>query len=305
MLPFPTFKLERPDNLSDALALVTAPDSRILAGGTDLLPNLKHRLEMPDTLVSLSRVNALQGITSSENGLRIGATTTLAAVAAHPMVDTQYPALAAACRTVATSTIQEMGTLGGNLLLDTRCRYLNQPVGWRTAIGGCLKCKGNTCHVAREGRGCYAAHSADTVPVLWLMGAEVVIASTEGERQVPISALYKEDGIDRTVLQRGDLLTAIVLPKPRGFVAHRKLRLRGSIDYPLLLVAVLRAGAGATAVISAVGPRPITVSVDRAQDLPDAAHAATRPLNTHLTSTLWRRHMVRVEVARALEATTR
>ena len=304
MLPLPSFKLERPDTLRDALDIVAQPDVRILAGGTDLLPNLKHRLETPSTLVSLKGVAALRGITADANGLHIGATTTLAQVAAHPIVTANYPALASACRTVATTTIQEMATIGGNLLLDTRCRYLNQPVGWRTAIGGCLKCGGNVCHVAREGRGCYAAHSADTVPVLWLMGAEVVIASAEGERRVPITALYKDEGIDRHVLRRGDLLTAVVLPRARGFVAHRKLRLRASIDYPLLLVAVLREGAGASAVISAIGPRPITVSVDRAKDLPAAAHAAAKPLNTHLMSTLWRRHMVQVEVTRALDATT-
>jgi 4-hydroxybenzoyl-CoA reductase subunit beta len=305
MLPFPSFKLERPDKLTDLIALAAIPDARLVAGGTDLLPNLKHRIEKPPIVVAMTRVDGLHGITQTDDELVIGATTTLSEVAAHPSVVRHYPALADACRTVATSTIQEMGTLGGNVMLDTRCRYLNQPDGWRNAIGGCLKCDGNVCHVAPSGSGCYAAHSADTVPVLWVMGAQLTLISENGERKIAISDLYQEDGIHRTSLQRGEILTAIHLPTPRGFVAHRKLRLRGSIDYPLLLCAVRREGSGATAVLSAIGPQPIVIQVDRASELVEAAWAATKPLNTHMASTSWRRHMVRVEVKRALEATTR
>ncbi len=305
MLPLPIFKLERPDTLEQAVELMAVPQSRVLAGGTDLLPNLKHRLETPKTLVALGGLRELAGITAEEHGIRIGATTTLAEVAAHPLVNGCYPALANASKTVGTSTIQEMATLGGNLLLDTRCKYLNQPQGWRQTIGGCLKCAGHVCHVAQQGTGCYAAHSADTVPVLWLMGAHIEIVDKDGLSTLPISALYTDDGINRHVLPPGALLTAVILPEPRGFVAHRKLRLRTAIDYPLLLVAVRREGAGAVAVISAVGPRPIEVRVDNAQDLVEAAMAVTKPLNTHIMSTSWRRQMVEVEVRRALEATTR
>jgi 4-hydroxybenzoyl-CoA reductase subunit beta len=305
MLPFPSFKLERPDTLTELIELAAIPDARLVAGGTDLLPNLKHRIERPKVVVSLAGVGGLHGITHTDEELVIGATTSLSEVAAHPNVARHYPALAEACRTVATSTIQEMGTLGGNVMLDTRCRYLNQPDGWRNAIGGCLKCDGNVCHVAPSGKGCYAAHSADTVPVLWLMGAQLTLLSAQGERKIPISALYGDDGIHRTTIQRGEILTTIHLPAPRGFVAHRKLRMRGAIDYPLLLCAVRREGSGATAILSAIGPQPIVVQVDQASDLAEAAWAAAKPLNTHMASTTWRRHMVRVEVQRALEATTR
>jgi len=305
MLPFPSFALEQPDKLADLLELAAVPDSRLVAGGTDLLPNIKHRIEKPRTVISLQRVANLNGITQTDEGLVIGATTTLSDVAASEAVAKAYPALSAAIRTIATSTIQEMGTLGGNVMLDTRCRYLNQPDGWRNAIGGCLKCDGAVCHVAQTSHDCYAAHSADTVPVLWLMGAELELHSTDGERRVPLCDFYENDGIDRTTLNRGEVLTAIHLPHPRGFVAHRKLRMRGAIDYPLLLCAVRREGSGATAVLSAIGPKPIAVHVDQANDLVEAAWAAAKPLNTHMASTAWRRHMVRVEVQRALEATTR
>ena len=305
MLPFPAFTLAQPDSMADLLDLASAPDSRLVAGGTDLLPNIKHRIERPQTVVSLKRVGGLRGITPREDGLSIGAMTTLSDLAASEEVVRGYPALAAAVRTIATSTIQAMGTIGGNIMLDTRCRYLNQPDGWRNAIGGCLKCDGSICHVAQTSHDCYAAHSADTVPVLWLMGAELELHSRSGVRQVPLSAFYADDGIDRNTLRRGEVLTTIHLPNPRGFVAHRKLRMRGSIDYPLLLCAVRREGSGAKAILSAIGPKPIAVQVDHASDLVEAAWAATKPLNTHMASTAWRRHMVRVEVQRALEATTR
>jgi 4-hydroxybenzoyl-CoA reductase subunit beta len=302
MLPFPPFELARPGSLRELLQRLEEPDARILAGGTDLMPNLKHRIEKPPVLVSLKGVQELNGIVENEDGITIGATTTLSEVAAHPIVSERYPALRDACRTVGTSTVQEMGTLGGNLMLDTRCRYLNQPDGWRTAIGGCLKCEGNVCHVARTGSGCYAAHSADTVPVLWLMGARLRIAALTHERELELPELYTTDGIRRHTLRRGELLHSIHLPRPRGFVAHRKLRTRGAIDYPLLLTAVRREGNGASAVLSALGPQPILVQAAVAADLPEKAWAAAKPLNTHTASTSWRKHMVRVEVKRALES---
>ncbi len=302
MLPLPPFRLECPDTIEQLLPLAAVPGSRLLAGGTDLLPSLKHRLFQAEVLVSLGRVDALGGIEQREAGLRIGATARLWDVARHPAVCQAYPALAAACRTVATSTIQAMATLGGNVMLDVRCIYFNQPDGWRESIGGCLKCEGDVCHVARTGTGCYAAHSADTVPALWLYGAKVELQSTTGTRLLPMPSLYGSDGIDRLHIQPGEVLTAIHLPPPAGPVHHRKVRLRGAIDYPALLVAVRRDGAGATAIVSAIGPAPIEVSADRMEDLAEQAMAAARPLNTHAISTSWRRAMVRVEVARAVAA---
>ncbi len=300
MLPLPRFALQCPESLGELLPLAAEPGAKLLAGGTDLLPSLKHRLLSADVLVSLSRV-PLSGITQTDAGLRIGAGTTLIDVALNEVVQADYPALAAACKTVATSTIQAMGTLGGNIMLDVRCIYFNQPDTWRDSIGGCLKCEGSVCHVARTGSGCYAAHSADTVPALWLLGAQLELQSTSGVRQLALSDLYKEDGIDRLSIAPGEVLTAITLPKPTGTTVHRKLRLRGAIDYAALLVAVRRQGDGAQAVISAIGPQPIAVSAESADDLTELAWDAAKPLNTHAISTAWRRQMVRVEVSRALK----
>jgi len=196
-----------------------------------------------------------------------------------------------------------MATLGGNLMLDTRCAYYNQPQGWRDSIGGCLKAAGSVCHVARTGTGCYAAHSADTVPVLWLMGAEVELASATSRHRVPIQALY--DGLDGRRWLRtepGEVVVRVWVPLQAGDIAYRKVRRRGAIDYGALLVGVRREGLGAVAVIGAVGPAPIEVRAAATPELPERAWEAVKPLNTHLVSTSWRRHMVRVSVKRALES---
>jgi len=302
MLPFPSFTYEAPETLDDAIALATSEDVRVVAGGTDLLPSIKHRLFTPKTLLSLRKLTDLRAISTYDSGLHIGATATLMDVRRHPVVQAKYPALAAACQTIATATIQNMGTLGGNIMLDTRCLFYNQPAGWREAINGCLKAEGSKCHVAPRGTGCYAAHSADTIPALWLYGARIALASPSGTREVLLSDLYDTDGRTWLKIQPGELLTHIIIPPPATPVVHRKLRIRGAIDYGLLLVAVQRQGDGARAVVSAIGPRPIEVSVDNADDLPDATWKKSSPLPTHAIAAPWRKHMVRIEVRRALQA---
>jgi 4-hydroxybenzoyl-CoA reductase subunit beta len=206
-----------------------------------------------------------------------------------------------------------MGTLGGNLMLDTRCIWYNQSQFWRDSLGGCLKCEGEICHVAPKGEGCYAAHSADTVPVLMLLGAQVEFASSGGTRRTPVAELYPEDGLYGPKAKAGELLTRVLIPAPSGVIAYRKLRTRGAIDYPLLLTAVRvdrdAAGApiGGAIVLSALGPNPLQVQgvseAIAAGDTEAAAELAFKqalPLSTHNGASTWRKKMVRVEVRRAL-----
>ncbi len=319
MLPLPPFELHQPDTVEAALALLADhPDARVVSGGTDLLPSMKYGLFRPPALVSTSHIAGFRAIADLGAGLAIGAGATLMEVRRHPLVRRRYPALAAACATVATPTIQEMGTLGGNVLLDTRCIWYNESTFWRGALGGCLKCEGDVCHVAPRGKGCYAAHSADTVPVLLLLGAEVELRSVRGTRRVPLASLHTDDGRTPAALEPGELLTRILLPPPSGRVVHRKLRQRGAIDYPLLLTAVrvdeddLGRVRGGRIVLSALGPRPIEVEgaaeALAAGNVEAAAELAWRqafPLSTHHAPSTWRKHMVRVEVRRALEALLR
>ncbi len=315
MLPLPPFELHQPVSLAQATALLSDLEKpRIISGGTDLLPSMKYGLFTPPHLVSTRRIESFDAISGTDEGLSIGAGSTLSSVADHPWVQRHYPALAAACRTVATPTIQGMGTLGGNVMLDTRCLWYNQSTFWRNALGGCLKCDGEICHVAPKGQGCYAVHSADTVVVLLLLDAEIELASVRGTRRVLLDALYTNDGIHWTLLEPGELITRILLPPPpRARVGFRKLRARGSIDYPLLLTAVRidldenNQRTGGRVALSALGPRPIEISgisesiaQSKPKEAAEIAWSQAFPLPTHQWSTPWRKKMVRVEVARAL-----
>jgi 4-hydroxybenzoyl-CoA reductase subunit beta len=316
MLPLPSFDLLRPETAAEAARLLAdAPDTRIISGGTDLLPSMKYGLFTDDVLLSTSRIAGLREIVAGDRGgLSIGAGATLRCIGRHPLVLERYPALAAACATVATPTIQAMATLGGNVMLDTRCVWYNQSTFWRGALGGCLKCEGDVCHVAPKGTGCYAAHSADTVPVLGALDARAELTSVSGVREVPIRELYDVDGRSWIRKQPDELLTRVLIPAPpRARITFRKLRARGAIDYPLLLT-VTRVDldekdrpTGGRIVLSAIGPQPVEVEgVDALLargDLEAAAELAykkTFPLATHVWSSTWRKKMVRVEVRRAL-----
>lgn len=280
MLPLHPFRIERPRTVEEACTLLSQ-GGRPLAGGTDLLPNVKNGIEAPELMVALWDIEELKQ--------PLGALQTLRQVG-----DT-VPALRDCTRSVATPTIQRMGTLGGNLLLDSRCRWFNQSRFWREALpkGACLKCEGGThCYVAPRGSGCYAAHSADTVPVLWLLEAQVELASVRGRRTLPVDRLHER--------ARDELLVRVILPLDPPAIVFRKLRARAAIDYPLLLTAVREDG---VAVLSAIGPRPLRVEVGTNPEAAgDAAYAACFPLDTHNAPSTWRKHMVRVETRRAVQS---
>lgn len=242
MLRLPSFRLEQPDTLPQALALLdqAGPEAAVLAGGTDLLPNMKHELRRPSVVIALSRVPGLTGIAEAADGaIEIGAMTPLAEVAQSALVARALPALAQAAALVAGPQLRQRGTLGGNVLLDTRCQYVNQSHFWRSALGFCLKKDGTVCHVVAGGSRCVAAASADTVPALMTLGAVLEIARHDRTRQLPIDAFFVADGIVNRRLEPTELLTRVRVPRPaaghRG--AYGKLRERGSIDFPLLGVA--------------------------------------------------------------------
>ena len=315
LLPLPAFDLLHPESVEECIALLQEhPDAKIIAGGTDLLPSMKYGLFEPPTLISTKKIASLQELGTEDGGLQIGASLTHRELQQSSAVSERLPVLAEVCSQIATPTLQAMGTLGGNIMLDTRCIWYNQSDLWRTALGGCLKCEGSVCHVAPKGTGCYAAHSADTIPVLLLAKAEVEFAGPGGLRRIPLRELYHSDGLVGTHTQPTELLTRILVPAPEGTIAYRKLRVRASIDYPLLLTAVRvdrdAAGTctGGAVALSSIGPRPLLLEDElsdliRSGDITAAAEAAYKiamPLSTHNTSSLWRKKMVRVEVKRAL-----
>jgi 4-hydroxybenzoyl-CoA reductase subunit beta len=319
----PTFQLLRPKTLDGALALMARHEGevKIVAGGTDLLPSMKQKLFTPPYVLDLRGVNELRGIRSTSSGVEIGALTTLAAIEHSPLIRKDYPVLYQAAKTVASPVLRNMGTIGGNLCLDTRCLWYNQSLLWRQSCGFCLKKDGDLCHVAPGGKFCWATFSGDTPPALLCLAAEIEIAGPQGVRRTPLSEFYVNDGIVRLHLASSEIVTRVYLPESsagwRG--SYQKLRVRGSIDYPLAGVAVaLRMRAGrvedARMAITAVNPAPFLVkdadahlvgalpTEDLAERIADLAASTAKPLTTSALTPEYRREMVRVFAKRAVLA---
>ena len=321
MIRLPAFGYVAARTLDQAVrALADAgPDGMLVAGGTDLFPNMKRRQFEPKTLVGLRAVEELRGIGGSpRGGLTVGACTTLTAVARHPEVARAYPALATAAGLVSSPQLRNMGTLGGNVCVDTRCNYYNQSYEWRKAIGFCMKKDGDICLVAPGSARCWAVSSSDTAPALWSLGARVRLAGPGGERTVPIAALYHDDGIQYLSKRADEIVAEIVLPPADGWRStYLKLRRRGSFDFPVLGVAVAlrmeddvvreaRIVLGAVASMPREAPRAAAALVGQrltGETIEAAAEAAAGPAkpldNTDLTHP-YRKKVTRVYVARAL-----
>jgi len=331
MLRLPQFEMETPDSLSEAIALLEAhPGAMLVAGGTDLVPNMKHELFTPKVVVSLARVAELRGISRAASGwITIGAMTTLEDVAASAVVLAHAPVLAQACGLVAGPQLRTMGTLGGNVLLDTRCQWYNQTYFWRQALGFCLKKDGTKCHVVEGGSKCVAAASNDSAPALMTLRAELVFQSARGRRTVPIDDFWVADGIQNKKLEPGEILVEVRIPPtgPGHRGAYGKLRERGSIDFPLLGVAVRievdekDVVLGADVVITALQARPLRIQRatqalaghaigssafdEGVARLAGQAHKQCHPMPNVPGDADWRRAMVPVYVRRTLLAAAR
>jgi 4-hydroxybenzoyl-CoA reductase subunit beta len=236
----PAFRLLKPRDLAEATAALAAdPGARVLAGGTDLIANLRRGIGAPSVLVDLGALADLGRVEPREDGLRIGAGVTLAALAAHAGVRGSHPAIAEAAAAIAGPAHRNVATVGGNLCLDTRCVFYNQSEWWRRANDFCLKHGGDTCHVAPQGRICRAAYSGDLAPALLALGATAEIAAAAGVRRIALAGLYLDDGAAHLALRPGEILAAVHVPAhPAGLRSgYRKARARGAIDFPLAGVA--------------------------------------------------------------------
>ncbi|NRA96113.1 MAG: FAD binding domain-containing protein [Planctomycetes bacterium] len=242
MMRLPTFTYVGAKTLEDAVtALADDPEgTRLVAGGTDLWPNLKRRHQGARSVVGLRRVAGLRGITGDPAaGVTIGAMTTLTDILRCPMLRDGYPGFVRAVASISSPVLRNMGTLGGNLCLDTRCTYYNQNEEWRQSIGYCMKEVGDTCWVAPGSPRCWAVQASDSAPALCSLDAHVVLHSTAGERVIPIADLYNDDGIVYLTKSRTEILTEIRLgPAGARRSTYWKLRRRGSIDFPVLGVGV-------------------------------------------------------------------
>jgi 4-hydroxybenzoyl-CoA reductase subunit beta len=270
----PEFQLLRPTTLTDVLAARAAhPDSSLLGGGTDLVVNIRRGIVAPPVLIDMNGVAELQAITADASGIEIGASVTLSALARHPGVVEHYPVVAQAAGVIAGPTHRNMGTVGGNLCLDTRCIYYNQSEWWRDANHHCLKTTGEICHVAPKSHGvCFATFSGDLAPALLTLGAEIDLAGPAGRRTLPLNGLYigharhdsaSGDGKNYLALKPGELVTAVrARSTPDLRSAYDKIRIRRSIEYPVAGVAVaLRREGDALAdlrvAFTGTNPRPV------------------------------------------------
>lgn len=325
-MSLPQFKLLRPRTLEEALSLLakhsdhSAHNLRIVAGGTDLIPSMRQKLFEPRYVLDIRHIAELKGIREQQGtGVEIGALTSLTTIEHSDLLQRRYPVLTEAAATVASPLLRNMGTIGGNICLDTRCLWYNQSLTWRKGCGFCIKKDGDLCHVAPGGTKCWAAFSGDTPPALLCLNAEIEIASASGLRRLPLRDFYTNDGVAYRNLQPNELVTRVFLPESsadyRG--VYRKLRVRGSIDYPLAGVAIVMKRsnghvADARVAITAVNPAPLLVKgasellagkiIDEAlaEAVGSLAAKTAKPLTTSALTPEYRREMIRVFTKRAV-----
>lgn len=320
MIRLPEFAYYAPSSVEQAVALKAehGSEAMFVAGGTDLFPNMKRRQFEPKVLIGLRGVGELQSIRNGA-GMTVGSGVTLAELEHNPDIRSSYPTLAHAASLISTPQLRNAGTIGGNLCLDTRCTYYNQSYEWRKALGFCMKKDGDTCWVALSSKRCLAVSSSDCAPVAIALGAEVRLVSPQGERTLPAEALFRDDGMEYLEKAPDELLISIKLPDLTGWrTSYRKLRRRGSIDFPILGVAVaIRIGPdgaceAARLVLGAVASRPITVeqapsilvgrpvTEEAVWEAADAAVKLARPLDNTDMALSYRKKVARVYVARTL-----
>jgi 4-hydroxybenzoyl-CoA reductase subunit beta len=332
VLRLPRFVMEIPRTVEEAAhrlhelgahqqdpATVGTPGLRVMtvAGGTDLYPNMKRRQFTPEVLISLRR--ALSREVHANGAVTIGAGATLTTVAEHPLIRSRYAALAMAAGLVSTPQLRNMGTIGGNICLDTRCNWYNESLFWRTAEGFCMKTHASVvCRVAPSSPRCLAVASADTVPALIALGAKVQVDSVRGRRSVDLAELYREDGIRYLTLAGDEIVTEVALPPAEGWRStYLKLRDRASFDFPIvgLAAAVRMEGARvaeARVALTAVASRPIfveaataplvgsTLEDDAIAAAAEAAFKAARPMDNTSGTIAQRKRSVSVFATRAL-----
>ncbi|HEX6203288.1 MAG TPA: FAD binding domain-containing protein [Thermoanaerobaculia bacterium] len=295
MLRLPRFDYRPAATLDEAVRTLAGEGAaegraRVVAGGTDLWPNMKRRHQRAEVVVGIGGIRELAGV-AANGEVRIGAATTLSDVAAHPAVRERYPGLARAVLSISSPPLRNMGTIGGNVCVDTRCTYYNQTEEWRRAIDYCMKAEGEICWVAPSSPRCWAHSASDSAPMLAALGARVRLVSADGEREVAVADLYRDDGIDYLGKRADEIVAEVVLPAESTAARCRqsfwKLRRRGSIDFAVLsaAAAVWLADDGTVAearvVLGAVSSRPapaaatVEALVGRRLDRETIRHAAS------------------------------
>jgi len=327
MLRLPKFQYLAPQSLDDACSLLKEHEGRIkaIAGGTDLLPSMKHRLFAPEYVLDLRQVAGLRGIENgSGNAVTIGSLTALTAIEESELIKEHFPALAEAAGLVAAPQIKNMATIGGNIALETRCWYFNQSHFWRKSLDPCIKRGGEVCHVVKSSKKCYAYFAADTVPALVALNAQITIKDSEGERKCLLKEIYTQDGRRPHTLKSTEIITRVLLAMPEAGSgsSYQKLRLREAIDFPLVGAAAWVVMEGdickeANIVLGAVSSGPIevtesedvlkgkTISEEVIEEIGEIAQKAAHPMANTISTPGYRRKMAGVFTKKALRQAIR
>ena len=301
MLRLPPIKLESPSTVQDAAKAIANGNTRLVAGGTDLWPNMKRRHQKAETVISLMSIPGLAAIDSSGSDLHIGGTATLANIIRDDKIRERFPAFAKAVASISSPPLRNMGTIGGNLCIDTRCTYYNQTEEWRRSIDYCLKEEGTICWVATKSPRCWAHTASDSAPILCALDAKVKLVSASGEREIRLAEMYVDDGIDYLTKQPDEILTEVIVPGTSDDSHCRsafwKLRRRGSIDFSTMSVAAVvwmdddEVVTRASLFLGAVGAAPMPVaeiatvlvgnkiSDDAIAEIARAAHKIAQPMD--------------------------
>jgi 4-hydroxybenzoyl-CoA reductase subunit beta len=307
----PRFAFRKASSIDEALALHKEFDGNALylSGGTDLVPRIKLRLTKPEALIDLKGIKTLETVEQDDQWIRIGAMATISDLMKNPLVSEYVPAFQASLAATSCETLQMRGTIGGNLLQNTRCLFYNQSEFWRKSKGFCLKMGGEKCNAVPGAAVCLANYCSDNATALLTVSAEIVAAGPEGQRQFPLGDLFSGKAGRPFILKPGEILTHILVPKKKTSGGYEKLRLRGSVDYPLLGVA-LSSGNGTTRLaVGAVGPRPYVFDMNgwegqSLQDVMAQAKAAARPAPNTVVETAYRRDMIPVFIERLAKRLT-
>jgi 4-hydroxybenzoyl-CoA reductase subunit beta len=322
VLRLPPIKLESPSTVQDAAKAIAKGNARLVAGGTDLWPNMKRRHQKAETVISLMSIPGLDAIDSSGADLHIGGTATLANIIRDDKIRERFPAFAKALASISSPPLRNMGTIGGNLCIDTRCTYYNQTEEWRRSIDFCLKEEGTICWVATKSPRCWAHTASDSAPILCALDAKVKLESAKGERELPLAQMYVDDGIDYLAKKPDEILTEVIVPGASDNSHCRssfwKLRRRGSIDFATMSVAAVvwmddnEVVTRASLFLGAVGAAPMPVeeiatvlvgnkiSEAAIEEIAHAAHKIAQPMDNTDFAASWRGKMTEQYVTAAL-----
>ena len=322
MLRLPPVSIVRPATIDEALDAIERDGARIVAGGTDLWPNLKRRSQQATVVVDLLSIPGLGDIHVDGDALHIGATVKLSAILEHDVIRERFPALRRSVASISSPPLRNMATIGGNLCVDTRCTFYNQTEEWRRSIGFCMKERGETCWVATSSPRCWAHSASDAAPMLCALDASVRLVSRREERVIPLAKMYRDDGIEFLAKRHDEILTEILLPlnSAADFCnsAFWKLRRRHSIDFAVASVAAAvwfdenRTVERASVYLGAVSSSPVAVpgvndilrgralDEDCVEAVMAAAQKTSRPLDNTDFAAAWRNRMVRLYTGAAL-----